>query len=76
MERSRELEITYMHSGEDDFTLSIPDYDAEAPDTELTAAANTILTQAAFEPDGYTLTELVGIKKVVTTETEVDIESA
>ncbi len=72
MERSRELEITYIHSGEDDFTLSIPDYDTEKSDVELTTAANAILTAAAFEPNGFTLESLAGLVKVVTTEETVD----
>ncbi len=74
-ERSRELEITYIHSGEEDFTLTIPDYDPEKSDVELTTAANTILTQSAFEPNGFTLVSLSGIVKVITSEETVSIDA-
>ena len=55
-ERSRTLEINYLTANEDNFTLDIPDYNVEKSDVELKAAADTILTQAALEPDGFPLT--------------------
>lgn len=75
-ERSRELEINYLHSGEDTFTLSIPDFDTGKSDVEIKTAAETILTQAAFEPNGFTLVSLESAMKVTTTEETVDLEAA
>lgn len=72
-ERSRILEITYLTANEDSFKLDIPDYSTEKSDLELKTAADTILTQAAFEPDGFPLTELAGMTKVVTTEEPVSL---
>lgn len=72
-ERSRILEITYLTANEDNYTLGIPDYNTEKSDTELKTAADTILTQAVFEPDGFPLTELVSMTKVITTEEAVSL---
>lgn len=72
-ERSRVLEIEYLNANEDSFSLDIPDYSTEKSDVELKSAAENILTQAAFEPNGFPLTELVRMTKVITTEEAVDL---
>lgn len=73
-ERSRILEITYQTANEEAFTLDVPDYNTEKSDVELKTAADTILTQAAFEPDGFPLTALTAMTKVITTEEAVALE--
>lgn len=73
-ERNRVLEIEYGTANEESYRLDIPEYSTEKSDLELKTAAEAILTQAAFEPDGYPLTSLIGITKVITTEEPVSLE--
>lgn len=67
-ELNRELEITYLHSGDDTFKLSIPDYDTAKSNTEIYTAVDAILEQAAFEPNGFTLTSVEKVAKRTTNE--------
>lgn len=75
-ESKKELKLEFKRTDDKDFTLTIPDYKSDLQPAQVQTAAQTIITQGSFEPDGFALASLVSAKTVDTLTTELDISES
>ncbi|WP_195269124.1 DUF2922 domain-containing protein [Eubacterium sp. 1001713B170207_170306_E7] len=71
---SKDLTITFERADGREHKMTIPDYKEGITDAEIKTGAQTIVDQAAFEPDGFALTKVVAALKTDTTKTDVAVE--
>ena len=74
-ERERVLEMDFLDSNDGEFGLSIPEYDTEKSDAEITAVANKLVELDVFRPGGFSLVGVLRANRVITNVQPVDLSA-
>lgn len=70
---SKDLTLTFQRADGKEHHITIPDYKDGITDAEVKTGMAAIITQGAFEPDGFALVKIIGAVQVNTTKKDMDV---